>query len=160
MWVDFAQTLDPSIETLLALFDFSHIYVPLWTRTCMRVCTYFMIISIIHISFSLNNWRRLLSRNVLYHLYTMLCKKTSLTVYQCCTITWLYVVLFLNCSFNLLKLPEYPTKEVLKERLNVALTCGSDIIDLTWSCQRSLLMHVYLFETYVDNWLLMTCCVI
>ena len=34
-------------------------------------------------------------------------------------------------SFNLLKLPEYPTKDMLKERLNVALTCGSDIIDLT-----------------------------
>lgn len=39
--------------------------------------------------------------------------------------------IFFIYSFNLLKLPEYPTKEMLKERLNVALTCGSDIIDLT-----------------------------
>ncbi len=37
-----------------------------------------------------------------------------------------------NCySFNLLKLPEYESKEMLKERLDMALTCGSGIIDIT-----------------------------
>jgi len=34
-------------------------------------------------------------------------------------------------SFNLLKLPEYPSKELLEEKLTIALTCGSGIIDLT-----------------------------
>ena len=30
-----------------------------------------------------------------------------------------------SCSINLLKLPEYPTKEELLNRLMVALQCGS-----------------------------------
>ena len=34
-------------------------------------------------------------------------------------------------SFNLLKLPEYPTRETLQDRLYVALTCGSGLLDFT-----------------------------
>ncbi|XP_064396022.1 E3 ubiquitin-protein ligase HACE1-like [Halichondria panicea] len=36
-----------------------------------------------------------------------------------------------STCFNLLKLPEYPSKQLLKDRLNIALTCGSGIIDIT-----------------------------
>ncbi|XP_019853444.1 PREDICTED: E3 ubiquitin-protein ligase HACE1-like [Amphimedon queenslandica] len=36
-----------------------------------------------------------------------------------------------STCFNLLKLPEYPNKDILKERLNFALTCGTSLIDIT-----------------------------
>jgi E3 ubiquitin-protein ligase HACE1 len=36
-----------------------------------------------------------------------------------------------STCFNLLKLPEYPTNELLQDRLNVALTCGSGLLDIT-----------------------------
>eukprot|EP00731_Ephydatia_muelleri_P024575 Em0016g846a len=34
-----------------------------------------------------------------------------------------------STCFNLLKLPEYPTKEILRERLQLALTCGTGLLD-------------------------------
>eukprot|EP00731_Ephydatia_muelleri_P024602 Em0016g873a len=36
-----------------------------------------------------------------------------------------------STCFNLLKLPEYPTKEILRERLQLALTCGTGLLDIT-----------------------------
>jgi len=37
----------------------------------------------------------------------------------------------IDLSLSSFNLPEYPSKELLEEKLTVALTCGSGIIDLT-----------------------------
>lgn len=53
----------------------------------------------------------------------------SLLLVSCWTVLWLYSLLF---SINMLKLPEYPSKEILKDRLLVALHCGSYGYTMAW----------------------------
>ena len=85
-------------------YSYSYMYYKSWCMLVRTTCTH----TVYMVQSNLN---------------VMICVRTCTSCDPITFFTWY--------SFNLLKLPEYPGKQLLKERLNIALTCGSGIIDIT-----------------------------